>query len=420
MSFDDHPTLNGTTALERARLLSQALTDAARKARISKRSRKVFQAGGFQARRGAGLFRLYVWASFLLVVVVPTTLSWIYYLGIASDQYVAETQFTVMGGAVPTNDSIGKLTGIPAIAIVQDTQIVTSYIHSRAAVEKLDQAIGLRQRYAGDDVDFLARFDSSSPSEEFVRYWGNMVTTSISLPAGIVSLKVRAFSAQDSVAISKAILTICEDLINELNDRMNGDSVRSAEQDLQKASDRLAAARLALEKVRNDEGILDTTKTAETLTKLVTELKSSLMLMQQEYDTAARSVSATAPQMRAARSRIETTQGQIVDLERQLTSSSGETASNPSLSHTMTKFAELDLERQIAERLYAGAASAVEVARMTVERKKMYLNAFVTPALPEEPRLPRRGLYSVLILLGCLSIWAISVGIVASIRNNMA
>ena len=98
------------SALERARILSQALSDAARRSRISSRSRR-YSGGGFQARRGAALMRWAAAVSFCLIVVLPSVATAIYYTFLASDQYVAETRFTVSGGEAPAIDGIGAMTG---------------------------------------------------------------------------------------------------------------------------------------------------------------------------------------------------------------------------------------------------------------------------------------------------------------------
>lgn len=422
MSLDDRPPSSPHSALERARLLSQALSDAARKTRISKRSRRALQTGGFAGRRGATLFRFFVRISFAVLVIIPTTLGAIYYGAIASDQYVAEAQFTVMGGVVPSSDGVEKLTGVPTMAIIQDTQIVTNYIHSRAAVEKLNRILNLKDRYSRSTIDVLSRFQADSPIENLVRYWKGKSATSISLPSGIVTLKVSAFSAKDSFEIANAILTISEDLINELNARMNGDAIRDAEQELEKAARRLASARTALEQARNNAGTLDVSQTAAGLNDLITQLKSSLLSLEKEYEADLRSVSPTAPQMKATQVRIQTTRAQIADLESQITSKdfgSGKPQEG-SLAHSMTQFSELELEQQVANRLYTEAAGTLELTRIAAERKLMYISTFVRPVPPEEPRLPHRILYPTLILLGAIIAWGALVAITSAIRNNMA
>jgi capsular polysaccharide transport system permease protein len=408
------------SALDRARVLSQALADAARLARVSKRSRRALVGGGFQARRGARAMRLAIFASFILMVVLPSIGAVIYYAFIASDQYVAEAKFTVSGGEPPAADGLGSFTGIPAIAIIQDTQIVTNYIHSRAAVEQLDQKIGLRNLYANPNADRLSRFKPSKPIEKFVRYWEGMSDVSIGMPTGIVDLKIRAFTPEDATKIAAAVLDISEALINDMNDRMNHDAIQNAQVELDRTSQRLTKARVALENARNDTGVLDAAKTSDALTKLITGMRSALLQMQGEYASELKYVSDSAPQMRALKSRIDATSAQVAELESKLTSTKPLVSSKPTLASSMTEFSELDLENQVAERLYAGAVSSLELARIVAEHKMMYLNAFVEPVLPQEPQYPRRFLYSVVIFLGSLAIWGACCGLAMAIRNYKA
>jgi capsular polysaccharide transport system permease protein len=416
---DSHVPQRSFSALERARNVSQALSDAARRARFSTRSRRAYAGGGFQARRGAGAVRLALLISFQLIVVIPTIACVIYFAFIASDEYVAEAKFTVSSSELPVSDGLGSFTGIPLAAIVQDTQIVTNYIESRAALERLEQMINIRALYSTPEADRISRFDARKPIEKFVKYWHRKVDVSIKMPAGIVELKVRAFTPQDAARIAEAVLSISESLINEMNDRMNKDAVSNAEQELTRTSSRLTQARIALERARNDEGLLDTEKTAESLNKLITDARSAYLRLQQDYMAQRKWVSDSAPQMRAMKSRIDAMADQIAELESKMTATRVG-AGQPTLATAMTKFAELDLERQIAERLYAGAATTLELARLTAENKMMYINIFVQPVVPEAPQYPQRLLYSFVIFVGLLAIWGICCGLAITVRNHMA
>jgi capsular polysaccharide transport system permease protein len=409
-----------STALERARDLSKALANAARRARISTRSRRSYTGGGFNARQGAAVMRFIIFGSFWLIVALPSLTTSLYYGLIASDQYISEANFTVSGGETPKLDSIGALTGIPSSSVIQDTQIVTNYIESRAAVEKLDSQINLRELYSTSTADWFSRFDSTKPIEKFVRYWKKMVDVSIKMPSGIVDLKVRAFTPQDSARIASAILAISEQLINDMNTRMNRDAVANAEQQLDRASARLLKARVALETARNDEGLLDVNKTADALNGLITEMRGIKLQLEQQYNSQRSSVLESAPQMRALKSRIDATTAQIGELEAKLTKNTGSLTSEPPLAISMTRFSELDLERQIAERLYAGAVASLELARASAERKEMYVNAFVKPVVPEQSEYPRRLLFSFLFFASLLIIWGVCCSLFVVVRNHMA
>ena len=237
MSLNEHEPseLQALAPLDRARLVSQALSDAARRARFSMRSRRRLEGTGFQTSRGDTLLRHAVWLSFWLFVATPTIAASVYLGLFASDQYVAEFKFTVAGAEAPPIDAIGALTGIPDVSIIQDTQIVVNHLNSRAAVEALEQQTNLRAKYSDPSIDWLSRFNATKPIEKLVRYWSGMIDASIKMPAGIVEVKVRAFNPNDALAIAQGTLSIGENLINELNERMNKDTMSAAEAEVERA-----------------------------------------------------------------------------------------------------------------------------------------------------------------------------------------
>lgn len=429
MSFDDsgldlhdgsETASKPGTALEKIRQISQALSEAARRSRMSTRARSGYGGGGFKGRRGARAMRWAIIASFCLVVVAPSLAGAVYYGFIAADQFVSVADFTVSGGEAPAPDGLGALTGIPALAIIQDTQIVTNYIHSRAALEVLQKTVDIRDIYANPQADWLSRFNPEKPIEKFVKYWQGMSDIAIKMPAGIVELKIRAFRPDDSRKVAQATIDVCERLINEMNDRINRDAVDNAEQELQRTAQRLAAALAALEKARNGSGLLDTAKAAEGLNKLANETRENLLAMRQQYNSELKYVLESAPQMRALKSRIDVTQAQIAEIESQLTSTRSRPSNDPTIASAMTTFGELDLERQIAERLYAGAAASLELARANAERKMMYLKTFVSPVAAQQAQYPKRLLYPLLLFAGCLTLWGVCCGLAVTVRNHMA
>jgi capsular polysaccharide transport system permease protein len=410
-------------ALERAQAISRALTDAARRARFSTRARGAYRGGSFPAQRGAALMRVLTIAMLVILVVVPNIIAVLYFGLLASNQYISETRFTVSSGAIPKMDEMGSVTGVPPILIVQDTLVVTNYIHSRPMVEELESKVGLRETYSAPSIDWWARFNKKKPIEKFVDYWDSMSHTSIAFPSGIVSLKIYAFSPDDAKRIADAVVAQSEKLINELNDRMRRDTVLASERDMQQASKDLAHARTQMELERNTEGLIDVGETNKALTGLASGLQADLLKAQQEYESELRYVSADAPQMRVLKSRITAMKTQFEQMNAQLTTQgekqSGAVA-DKALSGKMTKFAELDLEDRIAEKRYATAVAAVEAARILSERRMLYLHEIVAPAQAEESEYPWRWLSVGMTLVASIIAWVSAIAAMAFVRNHMA
>ena len=408
------------TPRERSQLIARALSDAARRARFSTRSRKTLGAGGFKARRGQRLVRIILMVTFALMVVVPSVATAVYYGLIASDQYVSETRFTVRGGIQPKLDAIGALTGVPSIQIIQDTQVIMNFMQSRALIEALDAKIGLRALYSRPDIDALARLDPKKPIEKILKYWKSMVDVSVQMPSGIVVMDIKAFTPEDSVRIAKAVLEESEALVNDMNDRMRNDAVALSKAEQTRANEQLAAARTALEQARNTEGTLNAEASADAINTLIAGVKSDLVKMQQEYEAQKRYVSENAPQMRNTLTRIAAANQQIAFLQSQLTVTSGYDGSTPVVSASMNKLDYLEFQSKVAEKIYAAATVSAERARIVSESQLMYINAFVAPVPPEEARYPHRAFTTFLISLGALAIWGALSGLLVVARNHMA
>lgn len=422
MESDNRPVVQslGRSALEHSRAVTQALREAARRARFSKRSRRNAGGDSLSARRNAALMRVALIASFVGFVALPSLAAAAYYLFIASNQYISEAQFTVAGGSMPKPDSIASMTGIPAMAIIQDTQIVTNYIHSRASAELLQSTVNLRALYSKPEIDWLSRFDPAEPIEKFVDYWKNMTSVAIRMPGGIVSLHVRAFSPEDAADITRGVIAASEKLINDMDERMHHDAVANAEHQVATATERLALTRAALEKGRNDSGVLDSAKAGEAAMALIGAGRANLLQLQQDYQTQLHSVSPQAPQMLVLKSRIDAATRQVGELEAQVTKKPGSTSGDAVISGVMSKLSELDLENKIAERLYAGALAALEGARLTAQNKMMYLTTFVQPVLPQDSEYPHRIRSPLLIFLACLTAWGILASLAVAVRNRLS
>ena len=405
---------------ERSQLIARALSDAARRARFSTRARKTLGAGGFKARRGQRLVQIILAVAFVAMVVLPSLAAVIYYSLIASDQYATEARFTVRGGLQPKADSIGSLTGVPSVQIIQDTQVIMNYVQSRALLETLDARIDVRHFYDGSDVDWLSRLDPKKPIEKVLKYWKSMIDVSVQMPSGIVVMTVRAFAPRDAVTIANAVLAQSETLINDMNDRMRSDALALSQAEQVRANEQLAEARTALEQARNAEGTLSAETSAEAINTLIASLRSDLVKMQQEYDAQRRYVSENAPQMRNMQTRIASANQQIAFLQSKLTVTAASDQSQPVISASMKKLDYLDFQRKVAENIYAAATLSAERARVISESKLMYLNAFVAPVAPEESRYPHRGFMIALIVGGALAAWGTLSGLVVLARNHMA
>lgn len=361
--------------------------------------------------RAGHRFDVPVAASFLVVVLIPCLIATAYFALVAAGQYASEMRLSVRSGEKVSMDLGGSMTQ------GQDTLMVQNYLTSRALVEELDRRVGLRQLYSRPGVDTLSRVDPEAPIEELVRYWRQRVHASIDSSSGIVTITVRAFTAEDAQLVARTVLEMSEALVNDMSRRSRQDVLAQSESELRRAEERMKAARTAFQELRNEEGMLDPRKQAEGINKLLGELRMDRIRAQNELTTAQPVLSPQAPQLQVLRARLAAMDEQIAALEHKLTGESG--GAEPTIASSITRFDRLDIEQKVAERQYISATTALERARMNADRQSVYLVAFVQPLLPQEARYPRRFWLILGFVVTAGLLWACGIGIATLVRDHM-
>lgn len=345
---------------------------------------------------------------FGLIVLVPFLASVMYYAFVAADQYTAEARFAVRSLADEEKEDESDVSILKMTPASQDAYVVTSFIHSTEILRRIGAYLDYRAMFVRDGSDFYAEFDPDDSAEEFLSYWNHQIYTYIDGPSGIVVLRVRTFSPEDSIKLANAILEESEKLINELSTRSRNDMIASARAEVERTGKTYGEALAALNRFQKESGLLSPEAQAEQTGKLLTgliaqklELDSRLFVIQQSNGID----SPTYRQLVLGRNSVE---AQIEELRNQMTGKEVE-----SFANTLNAFARLETDRMVAEKLYETTRHHYEMSLAAAMRKALYLTVFVRPMLPEEALYPRRfmtpavGLFFLFVLWAILSLaWA--------------
>jgi capsular polysaccharide transport system permease protein len=360
--------------------------------------------------------------SFAICVVLPAIISFVYFAFIASNQYVSEFRFSVRSSeTAPMNASMsGSFAsamggGSKALAFL-DNFVVIDYVKSRQAVEVLEKEVGLREIFSSPAADFWARLNPSTPMENLVKYWNSMIDASFDITTGIIVISIRAFSPGDAQRIAVALERASEKLINDVNDRARRDSISFADQDVQRAEDRLRLSRRDLQEFRDRERTADPTKNALATITLAEKMREDLAALNTELNSVTRYMSESAPTVGVLKNKIRALKEQLVEVESR--TGSGQGGNQDLMAGVLTRYEDLVLERTFAEKFYSSALSTLETAKSNANSQHTYIATFVKPGLAEIALYPRRSLSVLVTLLASLVAWCAGLLVVYSVRDH--
>lgn len=402
------------SAVRRMEGISLALRRAARKSRVPQSFSS--GGGGFRARRSDRLYRFALVASFGLMVLVPLVVASIYFGLVASPQYATEFKFALRSSDHGVLDSLTGLGGFGGSQQSQDAQIVANYVRSRGMIEALKTEPDVRAIFTRPDVDRFSRLEADAPIEELEKYWRRRVDATLDETSGIVSVSVRAFTAEDSLRLAEAIVAKSEGLVNDMSMRLRRDALERATAELRRAEANLRDATAAMRDVRTREGVLDTGAAAKGLQAVIDQLRTELSGKEQQLSLQGGATD-DAPQVRLLKAQIAELRRQIADYVGKLAGAQG---GDPSLATRQFTLGRAETDARIAQEQYAAAARAYEMARTDVETQKAYLVTFLKPMAAEQSLYPRRWLYWSATVGPAFLVWVLFVSLMALSRDHMS
>jgi capsular polysaccharide transport system permease protein len=348
----------------------------------------------------------------LPIALSPTLLAAVYYLAIASPQYVSEAHFIIRTAKRPeAATGFAALLQLGGARSQDDSFAVNDFIVSRDAVEKIGQDLNLAEIFGAGGADFLARYPSflyGKTEEELYLYFQRMISVSFRTSTGITTLTAKAFRPGDARALAQELLKLSEQLVNRMNARIHRDAIKNSEDQVRINQGRLIDAQLALAAFRNRELMIDPTRNAVSLGDLIAKLSTELAQTKAQVAELA-VASSGSPQLPSLRRRVRALEEQISEERSRIGNASD------GLAERIATYDRLNLERDVANRMLTGSETELTRARSEARRQQLYLERVVEPQLPDYATEPRR-LSRILTVFGAnlilvLVLWLLFAGI---------
>ncbi|MCK0151965.1 capsule biosynthesis protein [Marivita sp. S6314] len=359
--------------------------------------------------------------SFVICVILPVGVSAWYLWARAADQYVSEAGFAVRredaGAAV---EMLGGLAGLSGSSS-RDTDILYEYLGSRRLVAELEADLGISALWAKPgtalfrgETDPVFAFATDGRAEDLHRYWPRRVTVSYDSLAGLIELRVTAFAPEDAQQIAQAIVARATALINELSDVAQADALRDAGAELEAAETRLKAARRQVTKFRNTHQLVDPSVDLQAQAGLLGNLQGQLAEALIALDLLRGETRAGDPRLEQGARRVAVIEGRIAAERAKL----GLEGDDAGFANVVGVYEALVADRDFAERAYAAARRAYDLAQAEARRQSRYLAAWQRPTLAETAEYPRRGRLLMLIAGFAVLLWGLAALSVTAARDR--
>jgi capsular polysaccharide transport system permease protein len=359
--------------------------------------------------------------SFVVFVIVPAFVTFLYLAIFASDEYVSEARFAVRSASETRpsaiTDALTMLSSVTGVrSTSQDAFIVADYIRSRTVIEDLGGKPVLQKLYSKSSIDRISRLRADETIEDMWEYWLGKVTALIDTQSTILTLRVRAYTPQEAKELCESIVQRSEALVNEISLRSRRDALSRAETEVQLSLQRLAEIRQAMLAFRNKSSTIDPVSSAASLGETLTQLTREKILLESNRASLKGSLNENSPVIRFLTSQIESIDKQIALLRGQLT---GDNKEANTISGQIASYEDLQLQSQFAEKLFEISKSGFEKARAEQDKQQLYLVNVVHPTFPEEASYPRPFTGTAIIFALCGVIWSMVCLVIASIEDHI-
>lgn len=335
------------------------------------------------------------WLAFFALLLIPSVLGTVYYGLIAADIYVSESQFSVYSNEEASQLDAATTLGL-AIAdnSVKDILIVKEYILSKGLMQNLEEDLGLREIYTHDNADFLSALSADANDNTLLDYYRKMVSVQVYREASLLTLNVKAFTAEDSHKINAKILEYAEQFINDLSARIKIDSQSQAQNILADVEEDMITLKTTISDFRQDNEIFDPQYEVLSNAEFVAALETKRGELIAERSIKGATFKNSSFAMKSLNKEIANLAYQIDQQKKNLLQKEGATVD------AMRGFEVLMLEDEFMKKKYELALLHLEDTYRNLQKQGKYIVTVLAPTLPDFPDEPNRmrGILTVILV----------------------
>ena len=323
---------------------------------------------------------------FALFVLIPTLIAFVYYIFIASDQYVSEAKYAIKSEGNGGMDVGQIFTGISDQLNQQDALILVEYLKSPSVLQELSKTIDVDAIFNNEAGDYFSTMGTGISKESRLSYFTDHVKVIYDASSGVTSLEVHAFDSAEAQQLNAALLDLAEEFVNHLSERIRKDAVDFAFAQTERAKQAVIDATADLTDFRQTNADIDPMSTTAGFMELLQNMEAQLAEKRAKLNSMQTVMTWNNPQLKQLRAEISATEDELAKLTARLSSAD----IDENMAKKLQEYNRLTLERDFAIQMHTAALQMLEGAHVESQKQRKFLVRIVDSTKPDEAAMPRR------------------------------
>lgn len=316
-----------------------------------------------------------------------------YWVFVATDRYVSQSHIVLQTPDIaPPELSFASMISGAAAANTADLKLLQDFLLSTDMLKILDQNLDLRSHYSDKQIDYFSRLtDYDAPMELFHEYYQERINIELDDYAGVLVVKVSAFTPGMAKRINDLLLLYGEQRMNQMGQKLASDQVAFISKQVDVLNQNLQTARENMILYQDKHNLISPKGDVENYVSIIAQLRVELAKLKADKMVLSKFQSGRSSEVVMLDAQIESLQHQIEAEKNKLTADSGR-----ALNRVSADYETLVLKFQFAQELYSNSLATLEATRVEAARKLKQISVTQTASVPEYAIEPNRA-YNVVV-----------------------
>ena len=309
--------------------------------------------------------------------------SGIYFFNIGRNRYQVHSSFIVRLPETPASTGSSLLGNIPAgptmLGSLEDGRFLAVYLTSPEVMKRVFLALEPDKVWAKSGRDPFAGLKSGANFDQQLEFYRRQVFVVPQDLTGVINLSTVGLAPEPAYRLNQQLLLEAEAFLNRINSEISSTQQEFAEQEVQRARQRLDQASQAFNAFKNRVGELNIAQTAAGSSSYITSLESKLVELKVEEASLKRQFKDhSTPEVAYVTDQVRELERQIDEERADLVGPEGR-----DLNRLVAEGSKLETEVSLATEAMKSAITAADNSRQRSQQQVKFLVRLADPQIPE-------------------------------------